>query len=137
MPNIRLGLVLKCWLVAFGAGLTGCAMGALPSSDGHELTTAAPVPDMADGEFHSTTCEGLALEHRERVDRISKLELAMQSELKTLPTTIAQALARVSPTPEAGTASYPETVAERTRLKSNEDAAAKLKCPIQTAAKAP
>lgn len=146
---------MRCVAIAACAGVAGCALGPLPSSDGLELaahrpqpipkrdlsSTNAPAtnaaPDMADGEFHSTTCEGLALEHRERVTRISKLETAMQGELKSMPTTLVQAFARVGPHPEVGTTSYGEAVAERARLKSNEDAAVKLSCPIETAAKTP
>ena len=115
--------------------LSGCAFAALPASNEHDGLPAAAslaagsVANMDDGEFHSNTCDGLVLERQERLARMGRLETATTNELKTLPSTLMQAVQRLGTAPEDGTAAHAELNAERTRLAANQEAAKKLNCP--------
>ena len=119
-------------------GLAGCALGALSSSiDGDDARNGTLSGMTADGEVHSKTCEGLAIERRTREDRIGQLEKAMQSELSAAPATISQVFKRMGSRPEEGTTSYLDVAAERERLRASEIAAMQLKCPSGSLAKLP
>jgi hypothetical protein len=127
--------------VVLGMALSGCGLGALPSSNNGPVTgslAAAHGPAVAAAstgidEIHSTTCPGLEIERQERSRRIATLQVAVAAELKNLPATVAQVVHRVSDTPEEGTVAYGEILAERTLLASNASAAARLGCPPTSA----
>jgi len=84
-----------------------------------------------DDDFHSKTCTGLSIEHRSMQEHVDQLQNAVRTEMVALPTTVDQVFKRLGGMPEQGTASYPELMAERDRLKKNEDAAARINCPAQ------
>ena len=148
MTNQRAASGTRSTLLASCLMLSGCALAALPTSyerDGPPAATASVSTNLAtgtvtsldDGEFHSTTCDGLTLERRERLARIARLEAAVPAELSAIPSTVMQAVQRMGTKPEAGTSAYDELQAERWRLASNEDEAKKLNCMIDPALKAP
>ena len=125
----RCGTVVACLL------LSGCAFGALPASHENDASPASAnlpvgsIANMDDGEFHSSTCDGLILERQERLARMGRLEAAISNELKTLPSTLMQVVQRLGTAPEDGTAAHAELNAERGRLAANQEAANKLNCP--------
>ena len=125
----------RCAILAACLLLSGCAFGALPASHENDALpasanlTVGSGANMDDGEFHSSTCDGLILERQERLARMGRLEIATTNELKTLPSTIMQAVQRLGTAPEDGTAAYAELSAERARLAANQEAAKKLNCP--------
>jgi hypothetical protein len=136
-------------LVGFGlavticVGLSGCGMGALPSSYNGPVTgsiaaaNAQAIAAASTGlsEIHPSTCPGLDIERTERLRRIVQWQKSMTAELSSAPTTLAHAVLRASSTPEEGTNAYKEIMAERAYLASVATAAAKLGCPPVDAAK--
>ena len=138
----RPGAVYAAVLLA-GAGLSGCGMGALPTSYNGPVTgsiAAAQAQVIAASstglsEIHSTTCPGLEIERQERLSRIVKLQTLVATELGKPPTTLAHAMQRTTSTPEEGTVAYQEIMAERTYLASVATAGAKLGCPPLTPGK--
>jgi hypothetical protein len=132
MAGNRLGFGVAA--LALVVALSGCGMGALPSSHSGPVTGALATPGVAAAstgidEIHSTTCPGLAIERQERLRRIAALQTAIAAELKNLPTTVAQAVQRASGAPEEGTLAYGEMMVERAQLDSIAAAGTRLRCP--------
>jgi hypothetical protein len=132
--------------------LGGCgAVGPLPSSYNGPVTgsivtasinkKSAPqqveASETALGEIRSTTCPGLALERDERRRRIAALKVAIANELTGAPTTLINALKRVSGKPEEGTVSFKELTIEQAQLDEIAVAAQRMSCPAETQAAAP
>jgi hypothetical protein len=115
--------------------LGGCGLGPLATSHGpvtgsiggsSQMTAAASA---GISEIHSTTCPGLDVERQERLRRIAGLQTAMAAELVNPPTTVIQAMKRVSDAPEEGTVAHGQIMEERAYLASIGSAAARLGCP--------
>ena len=115
--------------------LAGCALGPLASSNGADEIATASIAggSVSAEEIHSASCDGLALERRERVKRIAALQPNIAAELGSPPATIAQALQRVSAAPETGTTAYAQIAQERTNLEAAEALAARKGCPAEAA----
>ncbi len=130
--------------VAVCLGVSGCGMGALPTSHDGPVTgsiamaNAQTVAAASTGlsEIHPTTCPGLDIERTERLRRIGQLQQTLVVELAGAPTTLAHAVLRASSAPEEGTNAHKEIMAERAYLASVATAAAKLGCPPVDATKA-
>jgi hypothetical protein len=107
---------------------SGLATGSIAATN---LQTVAASTGIS--EIHSTTCPGLEIERLERQRRIDGLQKAVVAELASPPSTVVQAMKRVSDTPEEGTAAHGQIMEERSFLASVAAAAARLGCPPVTA----
>ena len=119
--------------------LGGCAFGPLASSThGNGVAAngvaAGSIETIGSDEQRSTSCEGLAVERQVRTARIAALRPQMAVELENSPTTLMQALQRVSTTPEVGTNAHAQIAADQAGLDAAAALAARKGCPAATLA---
>ena len=113
---------------------TACSFGPLPATTGSAALTTGTigVTTIEDMELQAASCEGIALERKERLSRIDNLKASIASELAMPPATLMQAVKRASSNPEAGTAAYDAIGIEETRLQQLAAATASKACPAGT-----